>query len=172
MRSPTAGNRGQGSKWLRASTRRRIYKRDGHRCVWCQAKVTPKGLPEDFAMGVAATVDHVVPRSRGGTNAASNLITCCSACNARRGDKSVPAFARLLQAEDNHAGRLARFIMQRVRAAQRRKLPKVIHATKTQRAPAAVGSDGALLRMQGHGDVRRAEGRQRPPDFLSHDAAV
>jgi len=122
-RSPTAGNRGQGSKWLHPATRRRIYARDGHRCVWCRKKITPKGLPEDYSMGEAATVDHVVPRSRGGTNATSNLITSCNLCNQRRGDRSVPAFARELQDNDNYFGVLAIFIVRRVRAAQRRKLP-------------------------------------------------
>jgi hypothetical protein len=33
-----------------------------------------------------ATLDHVLPRSRGGSNHESNLITCCAECNEKRGD--------------------------------------------------------------------------------------
>jgi 5-methylcytosine-specific restriction endonuclease McrA len=37
----------------------------------------------------AATVDHVVPRSRGGTHEWTNVIAACSQCNARKGDKTL-----------------------------------------------------------------------------------
>jgi hypothetical protein len=130
-RSPTAGNRGQGGKWLHPTTRRRIYERDGWRCVWCCAQV------ERNAVGIVrqATIDHVIPRSRGGSNRASNLITCCSLCNAKRGHRSVPAFAVALcgvsdQVPPVLVGYLRhlepiKMIVRRVRAAQRRKLPTI-----------------------------------------------
>jgi 5-methylcytosine-specific restriction endonuclease McrA len=126
-RSPTAGNFGQGSKWLRKSTRRRIYERDGHQCVWCCEKVTPKGCPEDYMMGCAATIDHVVPRSKGGTNFPSNLITSCNACNSKRGGRSVPEFAKAVWVtahDPNTWERCALPCIRRVRAAQRRRLPR------------------------------------------------
>lgn len=130
-RSPTAGNRGQGGKWLRPSTRRRIYERDGYRCVWCNGAVErpTKALEERRIMGAVlngrepepvvgkASIDHVVPRSRGGSNRPGNLITCCCACNAKRGSRSAPVFAVVLSPEH------ARSIMRRVRNAQRRNLP-------------------------------------------------
>lgn len=128
-RGPNAGNRNQGSKWLRSSTRRRIYERDSWRCVWCAAEVfnTLDQLRRhvDALEGSTskqplrfASIDHVVPRSRGGTNEHHNLITCCMKCNAKRGDLSVPAFARAL--DENNAP----VIIRRVRAACRRKLPE------------------------------------------------
>ena len=55
--------------------RERIYKRDGWKCVYCESK---KNL----------TIDHVIPKSRGGKNTWSNLVTCCNSCNARKGDKT------------------------------------------------------------------------------------
>ena len=120
-RSPTAGNRGQGSKWLRRTTRLRIYMRDGWCCVWCCCKVERPVLPEDgipVGGGIIrqASIDHVVPRSRGGSNSPDNLITCCATCNAKRNDLSVPAFAEVLDWSS------APVIVRRVRAAQKRKL--------------------------------------------------
>jgi 5-methylcytosine-specific restriction endonuclease McrA len=35
------------------------------------------------------TIDHVIPRSKGGMNTWDNLVTCCSSCNLRKGNKSV-----------------------------------------------------------------------------------
>jgi CRISPR/Cas system Type II protein with McrA/HNH and RuvC-like nuclease domain len=56
--------------------RKRIYKRDNFECVYCGSK---KNL----------TIDHVIPRSKGGANTWDNLVTCCSSCNLRKGNKSV-----------------------------------------------------------------------------------
>jgi 5-methylcytosine-specific restriction endonuclease McrA len=61
-----------GSK--RDEKRRRIYDRDGWRCVAC-------GTSENL------TLDHVVPRSRGGSDADSNLQTMCRSCNQDKADK-------------------------------------------------------------------------------------
>lgn len=132
-RSPTAGNRGQGSKWLRRTTRRRIYARDGWQCVWCTVKVEQPTLPEDGILVSGsivrqASIDHVVPRSRGGSNRTSNLITSCADCNAKRNDRSVPAFAAAILKEDKLLGaypELVKHIVFRVRSSQRRKLPEL-----------------------------------------------
>jgi 5-methylcytosine-specific restriction endonuclease McrA len=134
-RSLTAGNRGQGGKWLHPKTRLRIYDRDGWRCVWCTAQVERPTLPEDGLLVCSgdirqASVDHVVPRSRGGSNDPSNLITACAQCNAKRGHRSVPAFAvalcgaasPVLVAYLRHLEPI-KMIVRRVRAAQRRRLP-------------------------------------------------
>jgi hypothetical protein len=122
-RSPTAGNRGQGGKWLHPTTRRRIYERDHWRCVWCNINVTQLtgylALVRNDSIR-QATIDHVVPRARGGTNEHTNLITCCAQCNAVRGDKSAFSFA-MHQACGSLE--LARSTLRRIRNARRRKLP-------------------------------------------------
>ena len=56
-----------------AVTRAGVLKRDGRRCAYCQ--------------GRADTVDHVVPRSRGGGHAWENCVACCARCNARKADR-------------------------------------------------------------------------------------
>jgi len=42
----------------------------------------------------AESVDHLVPRSKGGTNDRRNLAPAHISCNARRGDRSLTAFYR------------------------------------------------------------------------------
>lgn len=55
--------------------RNRVFKRDNHQCVYCGSK---RNL----------TIDHVLPKSKGGTNTWTNLVTCCSPCNRKKGDKT------------------------------------------------------------------------------------
>ena len=54
-------------------TRQNIFKRDGHRCQYC-------GTPDEL------TLDHVLPKSRGGKTSWDNLATACKRCNSRKGD--------------------------------------------------------------------------------------
>lgn len=54
--------------------KREVFKRDGHRCVWCKSKYW-------------LTVDHIVPRSAGGTNELVNLQTLCKSCNEKKADR-------------------------------------------------------------------------------------
>ncbi len=54
-------------------TRAALMHRDRFRCAYCGAK--------------ADTVDHVVPRSRGGEHTWENCVAACSGCNHRKADK-------------------------------------------------------------------------------------
>lgn len=53
--------------------RKALFVRDGHRCQYC-------GAPADG-------IDHVVPRSRGGSHAWENVVACCRPCNIVKGDR-------------------------------------------------------------------------------------
>ncbi|GAA4350341.1 HNH endonuclease [Microbacterium rhizosphaerae] len=55
-------------------TRRGVLRRDSHRCAYCGK--------------AAATIDHVLPRSRGGADSWENLVACCLRCNNVKGDKT------------------------------------------------------------------------------------
>jgi 5-methylcytosine-specific restriction endonuclease McrA len=69
----------------RSSTKRsRILARDRYRCQYCGRK----GGAFDL------TIDHIVPRSRGGRTAAENLCAACLACNQRKGNRT-PEEARM-----------------------------------------------------------------------------
>ncbi|MBM3176696.1 MAG: HNH endonuclease [Bacteroidetes bacterium] len=54
-------------------TRHNIFKRDNYECQYC-------GTRKDL------TLDHVVPSSRGGAHAWTNLVTACKKCNTSKGD--------------------------------------------------------------------------------------
>jgi 5-methylcytosine-specific restriction endonuclease McrA len=64
--------------------RLRIYMRDKFRCQYCGEKKTAGEL----------TLDHILPRSRGGDNSPVNVVAACLACNNRKGDRT-PAEARM-----------------------------------------------------------------------------
>ena len=61
-----------------------IWERDGGRCVWCSAAVWPRDR----------TVEHLLPRSRAGTDAPHNLLPARRACNRARRSQSAVAYAR------------------------------------------------------------------------------
>src|ERR671925_53472 len=59
----------------RKISRRALFARDGWRCVYCGTS------------GGRLTLDHVVPRSRGGESVWENVVTACAPCNLRKGDR-------------------------------------------------------------------------------------
>jgi 5-methylcytosine-specific restriction endonuclease McrA len=65
-------------------SRRGVLRRDGHRCAYCGHG--------------AATVDHVLPRSRGGPDAWENLVACCVRCNNLKGDRTPEEMGWTLRA--------------------------------------------------------------------------
>lgn len=93
------GNWGQGGHWIRTEKRKRIYARDGSRCIWC-----------DKPVDADASLDHILPRVRGGTNQASNLVTACIPCNAARGEEPPILFVYRTQDEDQRYLTLERLI--------------------------------------------------------------
>jgi 5-methylcytosine-specific restriction endonuclease McrA len=55
-------------------SRRGVLRRDNHRCGYCGS--------------AASTIDHVMPRSRGGKDTWENLVACCLRCNNLKGDRT------------------------------------------------------------------------------------
>lgn len=60
-----------------AFSRRGLYRRDDYRCQFCGCEV-PAG---------ERTIDHVLPRSRGGPTSWENCVLSCAACNSRKADR-------------------------------------------------------------------------------------
>jgi len=73
-------------QWIRADKRLAIYLRDRFTCLYC-CRDLHDADPSDI------TLDHIVCRSSGGSNDASNLVTACRACNCSRQDKPLARFA-------------------------------------------------------------------------------
>ncbi len=59
-------------------TRREILARDDHQCQYCGKH------------GNDLTIDHVIPRHRGGQHTWENVVTACKPCNHRKGGRTVP----------------------------------------------------------------------------------
>jgi 5-methylcytosine-specific restriction endonuclease McrA len=56
-------------------SRRAVFTRDGQTCVYCGSSAT--------------SIDHVVPRSRGGTHTWDNVVAACRRCNHTKADRSL-----------------------------------------------------------------------------------
>lgn len=75
-----------GSKWIRPAKRFAIYLRDGFCCQYC-------GTDLEGAAAEEVTLDHLVPRIKGGSNAENNLVTACRSCNSSRQDRPWRQYA-------------------------------------------------------------------------------
>jgi 5-methylcytosine-specific restriction endonuclease McrA len=53
--------------------RRGVFARDSHRCQYCGA--------------AAESIDHIIPRSKGGEHTWENVVAACRSCNVRKGDR-------------------------------------------------------------------------------------
>ena len=69
----------------RKISRRALFARDGWRCVYCG---TTTGR---------LTLDHVVPRSRGGESVWENVVTSCATCNHKKGNRTLEESGLQLQ---------------------------------------------------------------------------
>ncbi len=68
--------------------RRNIFARDRNICQYCGRHYPTSEL----------SLDHVIPRSKGGESSWSNLVCCCVNCNSRKGGKSpVEAHMKLVR---------------------------------------------------------------------------
>jgi 5-methylcytosine-specific restriction endonuclease McrA len=63
--------RGSGARKI---TRRAVFARDGWECQYCGSRAS-------------LTVDHVIPRSKGGDSTWDNIVASCAPCNRRKGDR-------------------------------------------------------------------------------------
>jgi 5-methylcytosine-specific restriction endonuclease McrA len=76
----------------RALSRKNILLRDRNTCQYCGELLSSSEL----------TLDHVVPRSRGGASSWENLVACCHPCNRSKGNQ-MPAEAGMKLMREPHA---------------------------------------------------------------------
>lgn len=70
-----------------AFSRRNLFKRDRYTCQYCGKRPGTEEL----------TIDHVLPRARGGVSSWTNCVLACLPCNARKGDKTLREAALTLR---------------------------------------------------------------------------
>ena len=68
-------------RFRRQVTNTFLFARDGYRCQYCGRTAA------DLRPRESLTRDHLIPMSRGGTNDWSNVVTACSPCNTRKGNR-------------------------------------------------------------------------------------
>ncbi|MBO0839747.1 MAG: HNH endonuclease [Sciscionella sp.] len=66
-------------------TRAGVMYRDRYRCAYCGSR--------------AETIDHVIPRSRGGKHSWTNCVACCARCNHRKADRLLSEIGWRLRAD-------------------------------------------------------------------------
>lgn len=74
-----------------AREKRLVIERDGKSCRYCGKRVTRNTIQ----------VDHIIPRSRGGTTALDNLALCCRRCNYRKRDHLLEEIGMTLRPSPN-----------------------------------------------------------------------
>lgn len=65
-----------------------IFSRSNGKCVYCGAK--------------AEEIDHVIPRSNGGTNSTYNLVASCRSCNEKKSNLTLKAFGKIMHKDYSH----------------------------------------------------------------------
>lgn len=103
--------------WITKHRRLAIYLRDNHKCAYCNKS------HEDLSL------DHIVPKAKGGRNNNDNLITACGTCNKQKGTKSFAEYVGYL---DAMLIANAQEIRQRVRRRRRRSMAKYYMIAKRQ----------------------------------------
>lgn len=73
----------RGVRW----SRRGVLRRDGYRCIYCNTGVGG-GYNGQLLAKSDFTIDHLIPRSRGGGNSWSNTACACASCNQRKGNRT------------------------------------------------------------------------------------
>jgi CRISPR/Cas system Type II protein with McrA/HNH and RuvC-like nuclease domain len=83
---------------IKALTRRSLFNDNGGACRYCDQKLTLQtGNHKDFA-----TIDHVIPKSDGGSDDYHNLTIACKSCNEQKGSLSVEEFLLVRMIKENN----------------------------------------------------------------------
>lgn len=75
------------------SMRRRVFREDGFVCALCKVSGFERRFPKGGygyytdTPGLYLSIDHIIPKSRGGTNERGNLRVLCTSCNTKKGVK-------------------------------------------------------------------------------------
>jgi len=86
-------------------SRKNVLYRDQYQCQYC-------GI---LCAKTVATIDHIIPKSKGGKTTWENAVTSCTRCNIRKGNKS-----------------LAQVNMQLIRAPRKPRMNEVVHALSNE----------------------------------------
>src|SRR5262245_28511384 len=86
----------QNKKQLSRKLRLRVFERDGWRCWFCGLRTK---LADVSCLGDInnASLEHLTPETRGGSNDESNLVTACTRCNSQKKNRTVEEYRNYLR---------------------------------------------------------------------------
>src|SRR5262245_2812857 len=84
---------------LSRDLRLRIFERDEWQCWYCGIEI------EESSAFSSASIDHLLPESRGGSNEESNLVTACRSCNSKKNNRTLEEYRAYIRATLNDYGR-------------------------------------------------------------------
>lgn len=79
---------------LSATKRTLVYSKTGLRCWYCGYE--PQHTSVDYL-----TIDHVIPKTYGGSDRTENLVPACRSCNSSKGNKGLEDFRRHVSLREN-----------------------------------------------------------------------
>lgn len=83
---------------IRLKLLRQVFEREGGKCFYCDRAVSMAAriyLSKDARLArscMAATLDHIIPKSRGGQDSLDNSVCACFGCNTDRRDRPATDF--------------------------------------------------------------------------------
>ncbi|PIP36952.1 MAG: HNH endonuclease [Desulfobacterales bacterium CG23_combo_of_CG06-09_8_20_14_all_52_9] len=83
-------------------SKKNVLIRDGFRCAYCGAEK------------VKLTIDHIIPRSRGGTTCFENCVTSCKFCNTRKASR-IPSEVNMFLRVKAYQPTIAEFLLIKIR---------------------------------------------------------
>ena len=82
-------------------TKKNLFIRDGHRCGYC-------GSYNEL------TIDHVIPKSRGGKTNFENCVTCCRTCNVKKKQDKTPKEAGMTLRKHPYKPNIGQFLKKKM----------------------------------------------------------
>ena len=76
-------NKRLGRKTIDAQTVELVIEKSNGQCSYCSTEFTY----DNYLTSTYATIDHIIPVSKNGTNDVDNLCLCCRRCNCSKGNK-------------------------------------------------------------------------------------
>ena len=90
MNAEISGTQYQRGALYGFEVREYLLQKYSYTCVYCQKSAFRNGKPTDIRL----EIDHVVPRSKGGSDRVNNLVLACHSCNQNKGNRSVQEFLK------------------------------------------------------------------------------
>lgn len=81
-----------------------LFEKSNYKCYICNETVVLSGIEDELNFG---TIDHFIPRSKGGANNLKNLRCCCRFCNNTKADRELtPELIIYIKKEKENAKKL------------------------------------------------------------------